>query len=167
MFCAAPRIYCSPAPRSTATLVQSHLRSDGIAGREHFPCPDAYYDYFYDYEGEEDQYGYYGDDWGAPACAPGTDCSDCGGPLNEDGQVKSWGDDANGDFDDDEWFDDKDGADSASVFVDGVGATSRHRDSRDRFAQATGPTTTTTTSARTGTATTTMERRTCSVLSSR
>ena len=32
-----------------------------------------------------------------------------GGPLGEDGQVKSWGDDASGDFDDDEWFDDKDG----------------------------------------------------------
>ena len=47
----------------------------------------------------------------------GTAPSDCGGPLGEDGQVKSWGDDASGDFDDDEWFDDKDGADSASVFV--------------------------------------------------
>jgi hypothetical protein len=91
-----------------------------LEGEGQYEYGDEYaygYDYFYDDEGEEDQYGYYGDDWGAPACAPGTDCSDCGGPLGEDGQIKSWGDDASGDFDDDEWFDDKDGAGSASVFV--------------------------------------------------
>ena len=85
---------------------------------------DAYgYDYFYDYEGEEDQYGYYGDDWGAPACAPGTDCSDCGGPLGENGEVKTFGDDGSGDFDDDEWFDDKDGALAASRTVPSFDAT--------------------------------------------
>jgi len=62
------------------------------------------YDYFYD--DEEDAYGYYGDDWGAAACSPGTDCSDCGGPLGADGQPKMFGDGPSGDLEDDTWFDD-------------------------------------------------------------
>merc|ERR1719213_1184574 len=36
------------------------------------------YDYGYDYD---DAYGYYGDDAAMPACVRGTDCTDCGGPL--------------------------------------------------------------------------------------
>lgn len=69
----------------------------------------GYEEFYDDEEGGEDSYGYYGDDWGAPACAAGTDCSDCGGPLGEDGAIKSTYGDDGGDFDDDEWFDDKDG----------------------------------------------------------
>merc|ERR1719472_214960 len=63
------------------------------------------YDYGYDYD---DAYGYYGDDAAMPACVRGTDCTDCGGPL----ELMGGDDDAAGsteplgDWDDDEWFDD-------------------------------------------------------------
>ncbi len=60
------------------------------------------YDYGYMYD---DSYGYYGDDAAMPACIAGTDCTDCGGPL----EFMAEDDDADadaGDWDDDEWFDD-------------------------------------------------------------
>merc|ERR550514_1486449 len=47
------------------------------------------YDYGYDYD---DAYGYYGDDAAMPACVKGTDCTDCGGPL----EYLGGGDDAAG-----------------------------------------------------------------------
>ena len=56
----------------------------------------------YDYGYYDDQYGYYGDDTAMPACILGTDCTDCGGPLNA---LDSF-DTKQGDWDDDEWFDD-------------------------------------------------------------
>lgn len=62
------------------------------------------YDYGYDYD---DAYGYYGDDAAMPACVKGTDCTDCGSPL----ELMGGDNDATvseplGDWDDDEWFDD-------------------------------------------------------------
>jgi hypothetical protein len=63
------------------------------------------YDYFYGDE-EGDTYGYYGDDWGAAACAPGTDCTDCG-QIDADGApLRDWGDEGGKGEDDDAWFDD-------------------------------------------------------------
>jgi len=58
----------------------------------------------YDYGYYDDQYGYYGDDTAMPACILGTDCTDCGGPLD----AVDFADTAKsqGDWDDDEWFDD-------------------------------------------------------------
>mmetsp|Transcript_15654 Transcript_15654/g.51230 ORF Transcript_15654/g.51230 Transcript_15654/m.51230 type:complete len:939 (+) Transcript_15654:110-2926(+) len=68
--------------------------------REEAPAYEDKYDYGY----YDDQYGYYGDDTAMPACILGTDCTDCGGPLNAidfaDTGAKQ------GDWDDDEWFDD-------------------------------------------------------------
>mmetsp|Transcript_22829 Transcript_22829/g.71557 ORF Transcript_22829/g.71557 Transcript_22829/m.71557 type:complete len:913 (-) Transcript_22829:693-3431(-) len=61
------------------------------------------YDNKYDYGYYDDQYGYYGDDAAMPACIAGTDCTDCGGPLS----AVEFADTAKqGDWDDDEWFDD-------------------------------------------------------------
>ncbi|KAJ8609149.1 hypothetical protein CTAYLR_006081 [Chrysophaeum taylorii] len=61
------------------------------------------YDTKYDYGYYDDQYGYYGDDAAMPACIMGTDCTDCGGPLS----AVEFADSAKqGDWDDDEWFDD-------------------------------------------------------------
>lgn len=63
------------------------------------------YDYEYFYEGG-DYYGYYGDDFGAAACARGTDCTDCGsGVLGPNGAIPTWDDDYADDADD-AWFDD-------------------------------------------------------------
>lgn len=64
------------------------------------------YDYGYMYD---DAYGYYGDDTAMPACIPGTDCTDCGGPLASGAYVDPESEtqpELKGDWDDDEWFDD-------------------------------------------------------------
>jgi len=41
-----------------------------------------------------------------PACAPGTDCSDCGGPIDEQGVPLAFGAGPSQDLEDDTWFDD-------------------------------------------------------------
>lgn len=65
---------------------------------------EAAYDTKYDYGYYDDQYGYYGDDAAMPACILGTDCTDCGGPLSAVEFAEA--DSKQGDWDDDEWFDD-------------------------------------------------------------
>mmetsp|Transcript_22391 Transcript_22391/g.28987 ORF Transcript_22391/g.28987 Transcript_22391/m.28987 type:complete len:917 (-) Transcript_22391:557-3307(-) len=64
---------------------------------------DMQYEDKYDYGYYDDQYGYYGDDTAMPACILGTDCTDCGGPLSALDFVST---EKQGDWDDDEWFDD-------------------------------------------------------------
>ena len=80
--------------------------SDGQADGEDGAYYYGYeYDYEYFYEGG-DYYGYYGDDFGAAACARGTDCTDCGsGVLGPNGAIPTWDDDYADDADD-AWFDD-------------------------------------------------------------
>mmetsp|Transcript_20554 Transcript_20554/g.67886 ORF Transcript_20554/g.67886 Transcript_20554/m.67886 type:complete len:975 (+) Transcript_20554:302-3226(+) len=94
-----------------ARFYDDALFADGEALAEEYRYAyedDAYgYAYFYGANGD-DVYGYYADDFGAPACDRGTDCTDCGGSvLDENGQLKFWDDAGDEWYDDDgEWFDD-------------------------------------------------------------
>ncbi|KAH8067997.1 hypothetical protein JL721_7218 [Aureococcus anophagefferens] len=87
-----------PTSRSAYDVEAVYERSDEREDTDEFDQ----YDYGYMYD---DSYGYYGDDAAMPACIAGTDCTDCGGPL----EFMAEDDDADadaGDWDDDEWFDD-------------------------------------------------------------
>mmetsp|Transcript_5327 Transcript_5327/g.21971 ORF Transcript_5327/g.21971 Transcript_5327/m.21971 type:complete len:231 (+) Transcript_5327:2-694(+) len=78
---------------------------DDLGGWYSDEVRDEGYEDKYGYGYYDDQYGYYGDDTAMPACVLGTDCTDCGGPLSASAYADGTGQ-VQGDWDDDEWFDD-------------------------------------------------------------